>query len=169
MPNWRTFAGGFTAVQRPPPYQEGMTCERWVVVGTDFSDGAQEALELAIRLAEDSGARVALVHAYEDAPEASIQDDPVPKLRVRLDQEVAFSRAARRGVHVEPLVRRGLPWEKLLNVATEYGAELIVVGCSGQRGESRGLPLGSVVSRVLALSSRSVVVARARLAAPYDA
>jgi nucleotide-binding universal stress UspA family protein len=40
-------------------------------------------------------------------------------------------------------LRQGRPWEKILNVATEYGAELIVVGCSGQRGETRGLLLGT--------------------------
>jgi nucleotide-binding universal stress UspA family protein len=146
-----------------------MSQERWIVVGTDFSDGAQDALERALRLAEDSGARVALVHAYEETPGGNVEDDPTPKLLVRLAQEVALSRAGRRGVHVEPLVRRGRPWEKILNVATEYGAELIVVGCSGQRGETRGLLLGSVVSRVLALSTRSVVVARAHLAARQDA
>lgn len=131
------------------------------MVGTDFSDGAQHALERALRLAEDSGARVALVHAYEETPGGNVEDDPTAELLVRLAQDVALSCAGRRGLHVEPLVRRGRPWEKILNVATEYGAELIVVGCSGQRGDTRGLPLGSVVSRVLALSTRSVVVARA--------
>jgi nucleotide-binding universal stress UspA family protein len=142
-----------------------MSHERWIVVGTDFSDGAQDALERALRLAEDSGTRVALVHAYEEAPGGNVEDDPTPTLLVRLAQEIALSRAGRRGVHVEPLVRRGRPWEKILNVATEYGAELIVVGSSGQSGETRGLPLGSVVSRILALSTRSVVVARSHRAA----
>jgi nucleotide-binding universal stress UspA family protein len=137
-----------------------MTCERWIVVGTDFSEGAQDALERALRIAEDSGARVALVHAYEEAPGASVTDDPTPRLLEHLSEEVAASGATRRGIHVEPLVRRGPPWEKILNVATEYGAELVVVGSRGQRGTSSGFPLGSVASRVLALSTRSVLVAR---------
>jgi nucleotide-binding universal stress UspA family protein len=64
------------------------------------------------------------------------------------------------GVRVLPVVRRGPPWDKLLNVATDYGAEVVVVGSSGQRGVTRGFPLGSVASRVLALSSRSVFVTR---------
>jgi nucleotide-binding universal stress UspA family protein len=140
-------------------------CERWIVVGTDFSDGAQDALERALRVAEDSGAHVALVHVYEDGPSANVANDPTSRLQGQLAQEIAASGAARRGIRVEPLVRRGPPWEKILNVATEYGAEMIVVGCSGQRGATRGVPLGSVASRVLALATRSVLVARSRVPA----
>jgi nucleotide-binding universal stress UspA family protein len=139
-----------------------MRRERWIVVGTDFSDGAHDALERAVRMAEDSGARVALVHAYEESPGSELGDDPTPRLMGSLAEEIAASGATRHGVHVEPLVRRGPPWDKILNVATEYGAEMVVVGGSGQRGEIHGLPLGSVAARVLALSSRCVLVARSQ-------
>jgi nucleotide-binding universal stress UspA family protein len=137
-----------------------MASERWIVVGTDFSDGSHGALERALQMAEDSGAHVALVHAYEEAPGANMADDPARPLLTCLADEVASSGALTRGIHVEPLVRRGPPWDKILNVATEYGAEVVVIGSSGQRGPTRGLPLGSVASRVLALSTRSVLVAR---------
>jgi nucleotide-binding universal stress UspA family protein len=141
-----------------------MACERWIVVGTDFSDGAQEAFERAIGLAHDLRARVALVHAYEDDPGASPPDDPTSRLLGLLAEEIAASGAPRRGIHVEPLVRRGPPWEKILNVATEYGAEMVVVGRNGQRGLTPGVLLGSVANRVLALSTRCVLVARQRAA-----
>jgi len=137
-----------------------MTGERWIVVGTDFSDGAHNAFEQALRMAEDSGAHVALVHAYEEVPGANVSDDPTPKLLGNLAKEIHASGATRRGVHIEPLVRRGPPWDKILNVATDYGAELVVIGSSGQRGSACGFPLGSVASRVLALSTRPVLVVR---------
>ena len=130
------------------------------MVGTDFSDGAQEALERALGLAQDSRANVALVHAYEDEPGANAPVDPTSRLLGQLAQEIAASGATRRGIHVEPLIRRGAPWEKILNVATDYGAEMIVVGRRGQRGATRGVPLGTVASRVLALSTRCVLVAQ---------
>jgi nucleotide-binding universal stress UspA family protein len=114
-----------------------MACERWIAVGTDFSDGAREALERALSLAQDSRAKVALVHVYEDELGANAPADPTSRLLGQLAQEIAVSGATRRGSHVEPLVRRGPPWEKILNVATEYGAEVIVVGRSGQRGATR--------------------------------
>jgi nucleotide-binding universal stress UspA family protein len=148
---------------RPSPYVFGMSLERWIVVGTDFSSGARDALDYAMRLAKDLGARVALVHSYEDPPHVRPEDDPVPKLLAQLAQEIALSRPYGPGVQVEALVRRGRPWEKVMNVATEYGAELTVMGSKGESGEAHGLFLGSVVNRVLALSTRSVIVARAPL------
>jgi len=136
--------------------------ERWLVVGTDFSEGSRDALARALRMAEDSGARVALVHAYEEAPETNATQDAGPRLLAQLVDEIAASGALRRGIHVEPCVRRGAPWEKILNVATDFGAELVIIGCSGRRGATRGFRLGSVASHVLALSTRCVLVARSR-------
>jgi nucleotide-binding universal stress UspA family protein len=136
---------------------QGMASERWIVVGTDFSDGARDALKRALDLAQDSRLNVALVHAYEDEPDAFA--DPTPKLLKQLAQEIAASGATRRGINVEPFVRRGPPWDKILNVATEQGAEIIVVGRCGQRGTILGVSLGTVASRVLALATRCVLVA----------
>jgi nucleotide-binding universal stress UspA family protein len=150
---------GFTEHRGLGPHHRSM---RWLVVATDFSDGAQHALERALGLALDLHASVALVHAYEDEPGANAPADPTSRLRGQLAQEIAASGAMRRGIHVVPLVRRGPPWEKILNVATEYGAEMIVVGRSGQRGATRAVPLGSVASRLLALSTRCVLVAPLR-------
>ena len=135
---------------------------RWIVVGTDFSDGAQRALEHAVRLARVSGARLAVVHAYEDGPETSwALEDRAPLLSTQLQVAVAGTSASRDGVHVEYFLRRGAPWQKLLNVAVEVGADLIVVGATGQRGvEAVGPALGSVVYRVIASSTRSVLISR---------
>ena len=137
-----------------------MTGKHWIVVGTDFSDGARCALLLALNLAQTSGAGVVLVHAYEEQTPTGERDDPTPKILEQLADEIAASGATRRGIRVEPLVRRGAPWTKLLNVATEYGADFVAVGATGQRGIEAGVPLGGVTSRVLSLSARSVFVAR---------
>jgi nucleotide-binding universal stress UspA family protein len=137
-----------------------MTGEHWIVVGTDFSDGARCALMLALSLAENLGASVALVHAYEEQTVSGEREDPTPRILGQLAEEIAASGATRRGIRVEALVRRGAPWAKIVNVATEYGADFVAVGATGQRGTEAGFPLGGVSSRVLALSSRSVFVAR---------
>src|SRR5258708_6744565 len=147
---------------RSTPTFRGMERARWIVVGTDFSDGAQRALEHAVRFAHSSGARVAVVHAYEDGAETSrALEDRTPVLRTQLEDAVACTTARRDGVHVERFLRRGAPWEKLLNVAVEVGADLIVVGATGQRGvASVGAVLGSVAYRVIASSTRSVLISR---------
>jgi nucleotide-binding universal stress UspA family protein len=148
---------------------------RWIVVGTDFSDGAQRALEHAVLLARNSRARVAVVHAYEDTAEtARAMETRAPLLTTQLQDAVAGTNASRHGVHVESFLRRGAPWEKLQNVAVEVGADLIVVGATGQRGvDAVGVILGSVVFRVVASSTRSVLISRppldrARTVEPYE-
>ena len=148
---------------------------RWIVVGTDFSDGGQAALEHAVLLARSSGARLAVVHAYEDTAEtARAMEDRAPVLTAQLQAAVAGTNASRHGVQVESFLRRGAPWEKLQNVAVEVGADLIVVGATGQRGiVTAGAVIGSVVLRVIASTTRSVLISRpsldrARGAEPYE-
>jgi nucleotide-binding universal stress UspA family protein len=134
---------------------------RWIVVGTDFSEGARWALQQAVRLAAPSGAQLALVHAYEDQVDAMRSaDDVAGAVQEQLDAAVAEC-VSGSGVAAETFVRRGAPWEKLLNVAVEVGADLIVVGATGQRGlwSSANL-LGSVAYRVVASSTRSVLISR---------
>ena len=141
-----------------------MDLTRWIVVGTDFSEAADRALDHAVLLAAGSRASVACVHVFEDAPgPLATNDDPTPRLLAEIADAVTRSGAQRMGVHVELIVRRGAPWEKLLNVAADLGADLIVVGAQGRRGLVHGLLLGSVATRVAATSTRCVLVVPAGL------
>jgi nucleotide-binding universal stress UspA family protein len=141
--------------------ERAIQTERWIVVGTDFSSGAELALQQALTLAAESNASIALVHAYEDTPGTlASNDQPSTALHSRLEEAVRRSGAKERGIRVDCLVRRGAPWDKVVNVASELGAMLIVVGAHGQRGPMGSSLVGSVATRVVATSSRSVVVVR---------
>jgi nucleotide-binding universal stress UspA family protein len=124
---------------------------RHLVVGTDFSEPAEHALELAISLALAAGARITLVHVCEPCV-----DDRTEDQRRRQSHESLSQLVARHGhrVPLSAVLRTGKPWEKLDNVAAEVGARLIVVG---QRGAGRGVALGSVVARLVCTSHRPVV------------
>jgi nucleotide-binding universal stress UspA family protein len=135
-----------------------MERNRWIVVGMDFSDGAIRGLEYALEHARAVGASVACVHAYEDAPGTPAFHDPAPAIRQQLEELIALRTPTACDVRIDSVVRRGPPWEKLANVATELGADLIVVGADGQRGAARQGLLGTVVSRLVTTSPRSVVV-----------
>ena len=112
-------------------------------------------------MAAESSASIALVHAYEDTPGTLTSDDqPSVALHSRLEEVVGRSGAKERGIRVDSLVRRGAPWDKLVNVASELGATLIVVGAHGQRGPMRSSLVGSVAMRVVATSTQSVLVVR---------
>jgi nucleotide-binding universal stress UspA family protein len=130
---------------------------RWIVVGTDFSEAADRALERAVDLAAKWKVRLACVHAFEDPPLVhGATDDPTPALHSELADAVARSGARARGVQVELILRRGAPWDKLVNVAADLGADLIVVGAQGRRGAA--VFLGSVTTRLAASSTRCVLV-----------
>jgi nucleotide-binding universal stress UspA family protein len=78
----------------------------------------------------------------------------------RLEETTLGSGAKDRGIRVDSLVRRGAPWDKIVNVASELGATLIVIGAHGQRGPMRTSLIGSVAMRVVATSTQSVLVVR---------
>lgn len=128
-----------------------MERRRWLVVGTDFSPPAARALLRAAALAKELGTGIACVHAYDDVPGIAHQSDPGDALRVRLAELASRVKARFPTVAVECFLRRGAPWEKLVNVACELGAEMIVVGryaattcAAGSPRSCRMMPSGRI-------------------------
>lgn len=141
---------------------------RHLVVGTDFSECAEHALDSAIMLGNLSLARITLVHvcalsAELELPEAGpLQDeDLLRRCAEHLDQAVAAR--ARCGLSVTGILRSGKPWEKIANVAAEVGASLIVVGRHGA-GRGPRTQLGTVAERLIQAASRPVLVIPSDLA-----
>jgi nucleotide-binding universal stress UspA family protein len=126
---------------------------RNLVFGTDFSECAEQALEVALQLAAAATAHLTLVHVCEFA--ADDLDD-----RRLLESEAALARVlarhAARGVEITGVLRCGSPSAKLDNVAAEVGADLIVIGRQGA-GRGRSTELGSVADQLLRHASRSVL------------
>ena len=85
-------------------------------------------------------------------------DDPTERIRQQLDEVIALHTPTACNIRIDSVVRRGPPWEKLANVATELGADIIVVGADGQRGAASQGFLGTVLCRLVTTSRRSVVV-----------
>jgi nucleotide-binding universal stress UspA family protein len=121
-----------------------------VVVGVDGSDGAQEALRVAVREARLRGARLRVVAAWHlpamtyggvvfspDIDQADFKDSASGALETAL----AALGGQAHGVQVERIVRMGQPALGLLEEAR--GADLLVVGSRGHGGFA-GLLLGSV-------------------------
>lgn len=130
-----------------------MAARRHIVSGTDFSDCAEQALELAIELAAAGAARVTLVHVCE--PSADVEVDH--RRLARCSEALAGLVSRHRHHHAEMvgILRHGKPWAKLDNVAAEVGASLIVVG---RQGTGRSAELGSVAERLVRSASRPVLI-----------
>jgi nucleotide-binding universal stress UspA family protein len=134
-----------------------------IVVGTDFSESAERALDAAIRLAQPGATRITLLHTCELSAELGVPDplatpaldDELVRIsRQRLDEAVA--RRSGSGVEVAGVLRSGRPWEKINNIAAEVGATLIVIGRTGA-GRGAIADLGHVAVRVLCTASRPVL------------
>jgi len=141
-----------------------------IVVGTDGSDTAREAVRQAIELAGRHGARLEIVSAYEPvpasrlrgAPQTAPQDEQWLVIRreevdATLREAAAHARAA--GVTAVVYACQGDPADAILDVAEEQGAGLIVVGNRGLTGAKRFL-LGSVPNRVSHHAPCSVLIIR---------
>jgi nucleotide-binding universal stress UspA family protein len=141
-----------------------------IVVGTDGSSTAGEAVRQATELARSLGAKVYLVSAYEPVPEGRLRDErqQVPEdlqwmVNPREDVEETLKEGATslegQGVDVETLAREGDPADAILDVAEEKNADLIVVGNKGMTGAKRFL-LGSVPNKVSHHAPCSVMIIR---------
>jgi universal stress protein E len=126
---------------------------RHVVVGTDFSPAAEQALELAITLALGAAARLTVVHVCQ----LGVDDDDE---RVLAQCDKALSRVVAEhrleDLELTGVLRSGSPWQKLDNVATELGASVIVIGRHGA-GRGPNVAIGSVAEQLVRTASRPVL------------
>lgn len=127
-----------------------------IVVGTDGSETAKQAVAEAVRMAKALGAPLHVVSAFEPlrgahvtgAPDgaakvwAPLPDDAVESI---LSQAVTGVRLA--GVEATPHAIRKDPADALIDVADQVGATMIVVGSKGMHG-ARRLALGNVPNKV---------------------
>jgi nucleotide-binding universal stress UspA family protein len=127
-----------------------------IVVGTDGSDTAKQAVSEAVRLAKALGAHVHLVSAYEPtrgarvagAPEGAAKVwAPLPDDKVESILSEAASGVSMAGAEVTTHALRQDPADALLKVAKEVDASMIVVGSQGMHG-ARRLALGNVPNKV---------------------
>jgi nucleotide-binding universal stress UspA family protein len=141
-----------------------------IVVGTDGSETARQAVRQATELARQVGASISLVSAYQPVSSQRLRDEKreVPKdmewmVNPREDVEATLREAAESvagaGVQVETFAREGDAADAILDVAEEQSAELIVVGNKGMTGAKRFL-LGSVPNKVSHHAPCSVLIIR---------
>jgi len=144
-----------------------MTSIKNILVPVDFSKHSEKALEFAISLAKDLGARLELLHCYPINPGGiSPYGILVPE---NLDRDMRDAASARMSEWREKAVEAGLdvdltltpafPSEAISATAEEHGADLIVMGTRGLTGLGHIL-LGSVAERTLRIAPCPVVTVK---------
>jgi nucleotide-binding universal stress UspA family protein len=140
-----------------------------IVVGTDGSETAKQAVAEAVRLAKAFDADLHTVTAYKPVRGAKIAGAPEGAAKVwavlpddfarRVVEDVATTlRFA--GVKGETHMLERDPADALLEVAERVGADLIVVGSQGMTGAKR--LLGSVPNKVAHEARCNVLIVATR-------
>jgi nucleotide-binding universal stress UspA family protein len=131
-----------------------------IVVGTDGSETAQQAVSEAVRLADALGCGLHVVSAYEPLRGARVEGAKVgtllPDTNVQAVVEQAAAMGRVHGVPVKAHAVTGDPGDALLEVAAQEKADLIVVGSRGMHGMAR--MLGSVPNKVSHHARCSVLI-----------
>jgi nucleotide-binding universal stress UspA family protein len=138
-----------------------------ILIGTDGSASAHEAVEFGLDLAAEQDARAFIVHV---APLVDVMPYAnfgyvAPTLPHEFDEhdrellQEAVELAAEKGVEVETTLLKGRPADEIVAFADSIDADLIVVGSRGH-GTITSALIGSVSRGVLHESRRPVLIVR---------
>jgi nucleotide-binding universal stress UspA family protein len=145
-----------------------------ILVPVDFSAASEAALLKAFELAEYLKVRVVVLHVVHDPVDMpGYYSTMVKKKKYARLQDAAralleeFIQAFRKKYNTKQRLKRaermlvvGLPVTRILQVAEQIDASMVVMGSKGQTG-LKHLMLGSVAERVVQLSPLPVMVVKA--------
>lgn len=140
---------------------------RHILVPVDFSDGSMRALETAVDMALDAGAKLTLFHVHHLPANVfpdvilpmppDVQRDIERSVERALDKWRDQARAA--GVAADTRTAFGGTADEICAAADALGVELIVIGTHGRGGLSHAL-LGSVTEKVVRKAPCPVLTVR---------
>jgi nucleotide-binding universal stress UspA family protein len=139
--------------------------QRPILIAYDGSDYAKEAIKQAGEHLRD-GLRAIVLTVWQPPVATAFMGAPLPD---SVEQDVEHEalrladegcRLARRaGFEATPLAERGDPtWERIVEVADEQNAGIVVMGSHGRTGISR-LVMGSVATTAASHTDRPVLIA----------
>jgi nucleotide-binding universal stress UspA family protein len=131
-----------------------------VLAAIDFDECSGAAVEQAVALAERLDASLTVMHAVH-VPYgyiSSLMGELMTQLQdtARTQLATVLEPIRSRVPRVHDVIRWGLAWEQVLDVAQEVGADVIVVGARGPRNSARAI-LGGVAEKVVRLSTVPVL------------
>jgi nucleotide-binding universal stress UspA family protein len=138
-----------------------------IAVGTDGTDTADKAVDVAFDIAERFGARLLIFSAYKPVSNKQLANErgQMPaEMQWKINEAElvdatlarALRRAQERGLDGETVAREGEPAAVLCELAAEHDADLLVIG---NKGMDRRV-FGSVPRSVCQNAPCSVVVAK---------
>ena len=139
-----------------------------VLVPTDFSDSARNALRYGVSFAREYGAELVLLHVVENLTVGYASDlFPVPMAEVfqeisgyaKTELAKLAGEAKERDVRVTELVAQGKPSAEIIRYAAENAVDMIVLGTHGKGMLDQAL-FGSTTERVVRRAPCPVLTVR---------
>jgi len=119
-----------------------------ILVTTDFSPGTSEALKYAFSIAQESQARITLLHVVDQVTVGAVALAPATVDAVRRQLEKLVPAEARPWCEVKTRVENGVPYQTILEIQGSEKADLLVMNVHGKGLLDRAL-LGSTAERVV--------------------
>ena len=135
-----------------------------ILLPTDGSDGATEALEHALGAAEAYGAELHIVSVVDRRVVLAAETDEKSDVRSELSDEAdaaveeLATRAADVDVSITTATPEGVPDREILSYAEAESIDLLVIGTQGRTGREKRLNLGSTTERIVKKADRPVLV-----------
>jgi len=136
-----------------------------ILVPTDYSDTANNALQYAVELAKFSHAKIILLHTYQipiptgEVPVMMISPQDLEKdnsTRIKnLEREIISQTSG--NIKIESVVRAGFVSEEVIDEAKEKNVDLIVMGITGGNKFGESL-MGSSTTSVIKHSQTPILV-----------
>ncbi len=135
-----------------------MTTFKRILVPTDFSPSAADAIELAIEMATRFDSELTLLHVWELPvyPYMELVMNPA-ELTASIEKAAADCLASKlkevqaRLPRARSKLMMGIPWRQIVEAINELKADLLVMGTHGRRGLEHAV-MGSVAEKLVRLS-----------------
>jgi universal stress protein A len=138
---------------------------RNILVPVDFSDCSKKALQYALPIARQFGAKITLLHVVQlnyllGTEFATIDFSRVEKdMRTQAEAELARMAGVDETIPCTPLVRVGQPVEEIAQTARKQKTDIIILSTHGRTG-LRHMLLGSVAENVVRHAPCPVLIVR---------
>lgn len=135
-----------------------------ILLPTDGSEGATEALEHALSAAEAYGAELHIVSIVDRRVVLAADTDKKADVRGELSDEASVAvdelatRAMDADVATTTATPEGVPYREILSYVDEQSIDLLVIGTQGRTGREKRLNLGSTTERIVKKSESPVLV-----------
>jgi nucleotide-binding universal stress UspA family protein len=138
-----------------------------ILVPTDFSNGAELALERALRLPLGPHATVHVIHVLPAELPAHVRAQVTVGAKQMLEQVVSRARDfVDRDIRFSSEVLSGTAFVEIIRYSRRSGAELIVLGRHGQR-PVRDMFIGTTAKRVICNGDVPVLAVNVKPTGPY--